>query len=151
MRSANIAFRPLRGNAIAVVVLMGVALLPLPAGAEGALAVSFPKKPGEWSMGWAMNWVSPGAAHREALDSCRQHALTDDVRSRCTVISDIHRECVSTAAGEIGFGWGIDQDLEAARQQALDMCKTISGADAEACEVAMERKSVACDSSDRGR
>jgi hypothetical protein len=61
MHSANIAFRPLRGNAIAAVVLMGVALLPLPAGAEGALAVSFPKKPGEWSIGWAMNWVSPGA------------------------------------------------------------------------------------------
>jgi hypothetical protein len=138
---------------IAAFLLMGAALWPLSAIAEGALAVGITANRGAngFAVGFSTNWVNAAVAHREALRRCMNNADSEAVKSLCAVISDIHRECVVYAGSDSAFGWGIDPDLEVAKRQALEMCQSMAGADSFECKVTLEKRFDACDQSDRGR
>jgi Domain of unknown function (DUF4189) len=138
-----------RVAAIAMISLLGFAWSPIPASGEGALAVAFPTAAAHFSVGFSANWGDAGIAHREALRRCQSHADSDEVKSRCVVITDIHRECVAFAGSAAAYGWGIDRDLEVARKQALDMCQSMDVFHAQECQVSMEKRFNACDQSDR--
>ena len=139
---------------VAACLLLATTFWPMPAAAEGALAVADMGDEG-FAIGFSTNWVNAAVAHREALRRCRSFAESDAVRSRCAVISDLHRQCVAVAKrgpSEFGFGWGIDADLENAKQKALEMCKSMPGENSgDPCRVIIEKPFDACDQSDRGR
>jgi hypothetical protein len=110
---------------------------------------------GSWSIGWSANWVNFDVARRVALKQCRSFAESEEVRSRCAIITDIHRQCVAVAKrgpSEFGLGWGIDPNLESARQKALDMCQSVPGENnGDPCIIVVEDPNEACDRNDRGR
>lgn len=116
--------------------------------AEGALALGF--TPTDSNVAVATNWASPELAHRAAYQFCLKDAPTEEVKSRCDLISDIHRECVGLASGELAYGWGIDQNLEVARQKALAMCQAVGGLN-NGCTIKPDTRFNSCDMNDRGR
>jgi hypothetical protein len=132
---------------------------PLPAGAEGALAVGVSKNRGQdngvvW--GSSTNWASPDLARRAALQNCIAAADTDDLKQSCYVISDVNRGCIGFAAapdGQFGFGWGIGPNVQTAKFLAMEMCKSTAGpAGAGACTDATDGNLFnVCDRDDHGR
>jgi Domain of unknown function (DUF4189) len=129
-------FRSSKCIAVAIAVsalFAGAASGPLPAAADGALAIARPPdvvKQG-FAYGFASDYSDTNHAEVEALSKCRATTITG-VRPLCTVIQDIKNECVAVAmdpeAGTPGVGWAVAGDLHSAEAQALSKCQETAGA-----------------------
>lgn len=130
---------------------------PLPAGAEGALAVSVSKNLGQENgaaFGSSTNWASPDLARRYALQNCIAAADTDELKQGCYVISDVNRGCIAFAAapdGQYGFGWGIAANVQTAKYLAMEMCKSLAGPGGTCLDTTDGNLSNVCDRDDHGR
>lgn len=132
-------------------------LWPLPAGAEGALAVGVSKNRGQdngvvW--GSSTNWASADLARRAALQNCIAAADTDDLKQSCYVISDVNRGCIGFASapdGQFGFGWGIGSNVQTAKYLAMEMCKSIASPGSTCLDATDGNLFNVCDRDDHGR
>jgi hypothetical protein len=130
------SFRSLKRLRIALVVisagLAGGAVRPLPAAADGAVAIALPPdvvKQG-FAYGFATDYADVNHAETEALSQCRATTISG-VRPLCSVVKDFKDQCVAVAmdpqAGTPGVGWGVGDDLHAAEAQALAGCEETAG------------------------
>lgn len=126
---------------VVAVVCAGAAMHPLPAAADGALAIALPSdvvKQG-FAWGFATGYSDANHADVEAQAKCRATTIVA-VRSLCTVIADFKDQCVAVAmdpqAGTPGVGWSVAGDLHSAEAQALAKCQDTAGPDRRnACKI----------------
>ncbi len=136
MRQAKAKRRGGVGARAAAVLLVAALLAPVPAAADGALAVGVPAdvvKDG-FAYGRNINSPDPKAASDRALELCRTAKdSTDAARKLCTIVMAFHAQCVSVAmdpkAGTPGVGWAVAPTRDAADQQALSNCMATAGPD----------------------
>ena len=90
--------------------LAGGAMQPMPAAADGAIAIALPPdvvKQG-FAYGFATDYADVNHADAEALSKCRETTIAG-VRPLCTVVKDFKDQCVAVAmdpqAGTPGVGW----------------------------------------------
>jgi hypothetical protein len=130
------SFQSMKRLRIALVVvaagLAGGALWPMPAAADGAIAIAQPPdvvKDG-FAYGFATGYADVNHAEAEALSKCRETTITG-VRPLCTVVKDFKDQCVAVAmdpqAGTPGVGWGVGDDVHAAEANALAGCEQTAG------------------------
>lgn len=109
---------------------------PLPALAEGAIAVGAP--PDVVHQGFAygieINAVDDATARQNAYDKCRTAPNSSDMaHNACTVVTGFHQQCAAVsmdpAAGTPGVGWAVAPLRAAAEQQAINNCMATAGAD----------------------
>jgi hypothetical protein len=112
--------------------LAGGATQPMPAFADGAIAIAQPPdvvKQG-FAYGFATDYADANHADVEALAKCRETTIAG-VRPLCTVVKDFKDQCVAVAmdpqAGTPGVGWGVGDNLHAAEAQALSGCEQTAG------------------------
>jgi hypothetical protein len=118
--------------AIVAAGLAGAVMRPLPAAADGAIAVAQPDdvvKKG-FAYGFATGYADVNHAEAEALSKCRETTI-NAVRPLCAVAQDFKNQCVAVAmdpqAGTPGVGWGIGDDLHTAEATALAGCEQTAG------------------------
>lgn len=117
---------------VALAGLAGGAMQPMPAAADGAIAIALPPdvvKQG-FAYGFSTDYADVNHADAEALSKCRETTIAG-VRPLCTVVKDFKNQCVAVAmdpqAGTPGVGWGVGDDLHAAEAQALAGCEKTAG------------------------
>ncbi|MGO8916773.1 MAG: DUF4189 domain-containing protein [Stellaceae bacterium] len=126
---------PGRRTAAVAALLAAWTLAPVPAAADGALAVGVPGDVSKEGFAYGRNINSPDAAtaRDRALELCRNaEDTTDAARGLCTVVMSFQGQCVAVAmdpqAGTPGIGWAVAPTRPAAEQQALANCMATAGA-----------------------
>jgi hypothetical protein len=137
---------------IAIGIVMGaLALLPLSrAQAASAFAAGVPDdvaKAGV-ALGEAHNFSSREEAEAGAMDQCRKQPDSPEaVHALCKIMDHFDNRCLAMSLdpkdGTPGWGWGIADTLDAARDQAMASCRASAGDRAPYCQVT----NTACDGS----
>jgi hypothetical protein len=125
------------GAIVAAAVLLGVALHPQHASADGALAVGLPKDVAKQGFAYAYSTdkADSAAARAEALETCRKPGDNKSAVARglCSVIGTFTKQCVAVAMdpanGTPGVGWAIAYSLQSAESAAMAKCEATAGAD----------------------
>lgn len=117
--------------------IISVISVPLPASADGVLAVGITKDVARdgFVIGYSVNKETLAEARERAMNSCRNVRAenTEAAKKACAVVAEFKDKCVAIAddpkAGTTGFGWGVAPSRTEAISQAMDMCQKASSPD----------------------
>jgi hypothetical protein len=116
-------------------VVLLLAALPLPAAADGAIAVGVPASVVDngYAYGRSTNSANSKIASDHALSNCASAKdATQIARELCVVVMTFKNKCVALAldpkAGTPGAGWAIANTKSEAETQAMAQCLATAGA-----------------------
>jgi hypothetical protein len=124
----------LSGAGILIASSLIIALRPMPAGADGALAIALPPDvvTQGFAYGYGTDYDDTDRAEAGALTKCRETTI-EGLRSLCAIVEEFKNQCVAVATdpapGTPGVGWAIAADLQSAEAQALSKCQDTAGVD----------------------
>jgi|SRR5215469_3988759 len=122
--------------ALVAVGCAAIALWPVAALADGALAVGQPSDVAKqgFAFGIVSNVSTAAAASDQALALCKNaKAASGTARSSCKVVQTMHQQCAAVAMdpakGTPGAGWAVGADKKTAEAGALKQCYLTAGSD----------------------
>jgi hypothetical protein len=119
--------------ALAAVTIL-LAMSPIPALAEGAVAIAEPRDVAKdgYSSGISYNYGNASGAEERALQECRNSRdASPETRKLCKLVRTFRNQCVAVAldpeAGTPGAGWAIGNTKDLAERDALRACEDTAG------------------------